>query len=238
MSYLDWQRLDAIDEREFQQQKPFPWINPVGLLREEAYWQLVETLPPLELFHGDFGRQRRFGQQSHDRYNLEYLSGVDVSPAWHGFVAELASPRYRDFLRRLFGHGSFKLRFHWHYTPPSCSVSPHCDSARKLGSHIFYMNSSRDWDPSWGGETVVLDDGGRFSHRSAPKLEDFVSATPSVILENRSLLFQRTSRAWHAVREVTCPEGSLRKVFIVVIDDWRWTRRFLSGPRRRKTENY
>jgi hypothetical protein len=57
-------------------------------------------------------------------------------------------------------------------------VSPHCDSPKKLGSHIFYLNTKEDWDPSWGGETLILDDGGRlptlragfdrFRRRSAP----------------------------------------------------------------------
>ena len=37
-------------------------------------------------------------------------------------------------------------------------VSPHCDSKHKLGSHLFYFNDSSEWDPSWGGETLILED--------------------------------------------------------------------------------
>ena len=238
MSYLDWDRLDAIDANGFQQQKPYPWINPAGLLREEAFEELVATLPEVSRFAPDFGRERRFGQQSHDRFNLEYVEGVDVAQPWKRFVGELTSDRYRAFLARLFGHGSFKLRFHWHYTPNGCSVSPHCDSTRKLGSHIFYMNTSRDWDVSWGGETIVLDDGDGLSHRSAPAIKDFDASIASSTLDNMSFIFQRTPRAWHAVREIQCPEDAMRKVFIVVVDDWRWRRRFLSGRRKRGTETY
>jgi hypothetical protein len=238
MSYLDWDRLDAIDEREFQNQKPYPWVNPKGCLREEGFRELVATLPDVSMFDQDFGRERRYGQQSHDRYNLELTRDVDVAKPWKDLLEELTGDRYRGFLARLYGHGSFKLRFHWHYTPNGCSVSPHCDSTRKLGSHIFYMNTSDDWDPSWGGETIVLDDGGRLGHRSAPAIEEFDAAISSSTLDNMSFLFQRTAHAWHAVREIRCPEGAMRKVFIVVIDDWRLTRRFLSGRRKRNTETY
>jgi hypothetical protein len=49
---------------------------------------------------------------------------------------------------------------HWHYTPAGKSVSPHCDSFNKIGSQIFYFSTPEDWDRSWGGETVILDDKG------------------------------------------------------------------------------
>ena len=80
---------------------------------------------------------------------------------------------YRAFLRRLLGIERFALRLHWHYTPSGCSVSPHCDARRKLGSHIFYFNTEADWDPRWGGETLLLDDGGRLHRDSSPRFEDF-----------------------------------------------------------------
>ena len=35
---------------------------------------------------------------------------------------------------------------------------------------------------------------------------------------NRSLIFQSTGNSWHGVRAINCPEGHLRKVFIVVIN--------------------
>jgi hypothetical protein len=100
------------------------------------------------------------------------------------------------------------------------------------------MNTSRDWDVSWGGETIVLDDGDGLSHRSAPAIEDFDASISSSTLDNMSFIFQRTPNAWHAVREIQCPEDAMRKVFIVVVDDWRWRRRFLSGRRKRGTETY
>ncbi len=126
---------------------------------------------------------------------------------------------------------SLAVRFHWHYTPASCQVSPHTDSKKKLASHIFYLNDETDWDPAWGGETVILDDGGRLPRRSAPRFEDFEGGRSAETLGNRSLLFMNGPHAWHGVREVACPEGALRKVFIVVVDKPDLGRRLRDGVR-------
>ncbi|RMD60850.1 MAG: 2OG-Fe(II) oxygenase [Alphaproteobacteria bacterium] len=218
MGYLDLDRLATIDPASFRDQKPFPWLNPAGLLHEDAYRRLVETLPDVSLLKPVFGARRLHGQQSHDRYTLEYDDDLPIADPWKEFAAELRGGAYRDFLARMLGTRAFDLNLHWHYTPKGCSVSPHCDSKRKLGSHIFYFNTEDDWDPAWGGETLVLDDGGRFDPRSAPRFEDFERVIPAQALGNRSLLFARTDRSWHGVREIVCPEGKLRKVFIVVIN--------------------
>jgi hypothetical protein len=238
MSYLDFERLERLDAGGFRQQKPFPWVNPGGLLTESGYRELVETLPDVEMFESEFGVERRFGQQSHDRYNLEYREGLAVSSAWQAFIDELRSGRYRSFLERMFATRRFKLRFHWHYAPQGASVSPHCDSKRKLGSHLFYMNSSDDWRDEWGGQTVVLDDGGRLNHRSSPGFSEFGPPVVATCLDNMSFIFRRTPHSWHGIREITCPEGAMRKVFIVVIDDHRLSHRFLSGIRGREVEAY
>jgi len=238
MSYLDFDRLDAIDTRAFQAQKPFPFANPGGLLHQAAYQRLLDTLPDVALFDEDFGRPRKFGQECHDRYNLEYREGVDVSTPWRDFIAELRGDRYRAFVARLFGQRRFQLRFHWHYAPTGCWVSPHCDSQRKLGSHLFYLNSSQAWDPAWGGQTVALDDGGLFSHDSGPAVGDFEGSVEAKCLDNRSFIFRRTPHSWHYVKKIQCPEGLLRKVFIVVVDDRRALQRVLSGRRTRSVDSY
>ena len=219
MTILDFERLDALSDREFRATKPYPWINPAGVLTREGYRQLVETAPPVEQFESIFGKKRSYGQKSHDRLALEYYEGIDLSEPWQQFIAELKGRRYGEFLKRMFGRGGLLLSFHWHYTPNGCEVSPHCDAAHKLGSHIFYLNGDDEWDPGWGGETLVLDDGGRFDRKSAPSFEEFDSVQGSETQGNHSLLFARRECSWHGVREIRCPEGRYRKVFIVVIND-------------------
>ena len=218
MTYLNFERLNEIDPIAFQSRKPYPWINPEGLLTEDGSRGLKETLPEVSEFKEYFGASRKFGQQSHDRYALEYGADCRLSPPWQAFIAELQSPAYRKALERLYGAKGFDMWFHWHYTPNGCSVSPHCDSKHKLGSHLFYFNTEEDWDPAWGGDTLILDDGGRLHRKSGPKFEDFDSAVAAEAMGNRSLIFQSTGNSWHGVRAVRCPEGRLRKVFIVVIN--------------------
>lgn len=218
--YLDFERINKIDPLAFQSERPYPWINPEELLTKEGYERLLDTLPDVSLFERHFDDIRKHGQKSHDRFTLEYHDDLEVSAPWKEFLAELRGDDYRKFLRDLLGVRSLQLNFHWHYTPNGCSVSPHCDVKRKLGSHIFYFNTEEDWDSAWGGETLILDDGGRFGYKSAPRFEDFDRVVASAALGNRSLLFARKEASWHGVREIRCPEGALRKVFIVVINRW------------------
>jgi hypothetical protein len=238
MKFIDESVMDGLSATAFQATRPYPWLNPRGFLRDEGYARLVESLPAPDIFDQRFGERRKHGQQSHDRLALEYRPDLPIAPAWHEFVAELKSERYMAFIRRMFGRGALHLLFHWHYTPNGCSVSPHCDARRKLGSHIFYLNTERDWRPDWGGETLILDDNGRFSPDSAPRFEDFDRVMPSTAIGNYSLLFMRRDRSWHGVKEIHCPPDALRKVFIVVIEDWSLPSRLLRRLKGRKRDAY
>ena len=219
-TFLDYDRLAAIDIDRLRATRPYPWINPARLLTEDGYQRLLSTLPAPERLQPFFGIQRSHGQQPHDRLVLEYDRQQDVPAEWHAFIRELHGPAYTRFLRRAFGRRFFMLSFHWHYTPSGCSVSPHCDAKHKLGSHIFYFNTEQDWQPEWGGQTLVLDDGGRFRRDSAPAFEEFDHVATAEGMGNRSFLFVRQDKSWHGVKEIRCPEGAYRKVFIVVVNDF------------------
>lgn len=216
MRYLDFDKLEAINAKEFRNTSPYPWINPQGLLTDEGFEALLDNMPDVSLFEKKFGYERIAGQKPHDRYSLEYAPDTPVPAPWQEFIQELCGDRYRNKLAELFGARKINMRFHWHYTPNGCSVSPHTDSVREHGSQIFYFNSEKDWDPAWGGDTLVLDDGGRMEFESAPTLEDFKNEIAAESLGNHSLIFERTRHSWHAVREIKCPEDRLRRVFIVV----------------------
>ena len=219
--YLNTEVLDAITTDSFQDQQPFPWINPQHCIVPGRYQELLDTMPPIEQFRAFFGKQRKHGQGSHDRYVLDYEDGMELDPAWQVFVDELRGPAYRRFVCRLLGVSDVRFRFHWHFTPNGGEVSPHCDSKGKIGSQIFYLNTDADWNRDWGGETVVLDDGGRIEPENAPSFEDFDAEYPAETADNRSLLFGRRGNSWHGVRRINCPEGHFRKVFIVVFEEHR-----------------
>jgi hypothetical protein len=143
MSYIDWNRLDGVDANAFRGAAPYPWINPQGLLTPEGFDKLRTTLPDVSKFERLFGVKRSHGQQSHDRFALEWKPGLELPKPWDDFIAELRTPRYMAFLHRLYGNRPLLTFFHWHYTPRGCSVSPHCDARRKLGSHIFLLQHRR-----------------------------------------------------------------------------------------------
>jgi hypothetical protein len=234
---LDFARLEAIGTDAFRARMPFPFVNPEGLIRAEAWDRLEAELPSLDLFDRKFGKQRRAGQVPHDRYSLEYRDGVPVSPTWKQFIDELCSDRYRANIQRLYGVTGVEFRFHWHYTPRGRAVSPHVDQEREFGSHIFYFNSRR-WRDDWGGHTLVLDDHRRFRRDSAPALADFDEVIRTECVGNRSLLFRGNALAWHAVDAIECPEDEMRRVFIVVINTtalyWRIRDRLIG----KKPERY
>ncbi len=218
MQYLHVENLRKIEPKSFQTAEPFPWINPPNLLTDTGFTELMETMPDVSLFEKKFGKPRSFGQASHDRFVLEYSPQLSIPHPWKEFIRELSSDVYRNFLKNLMGVRSLDIHFHWHYTPKGCSVSPHCDAKHKLGSHIFYLNTEENWDAAWGGDTLILDDGGRFNRSSAPEFQDFDRSISAKSLGNYSLLFGRKANSWHGVRPLTCPENYLRKVFIVVIN--------------------
>jgi hypothetical protein len=219
--YLNTTVLAAIDASAFQQQAPFPWTNPQGFITPEGYSELLATMPDIADFRAFFGKQRKHGQGSHDRYILDYQEGMILAEPWQVFVEELRSDSYREFVCHLLNTSAVRFRFHWHYTPSGGEVTPHCDSKGKIGSQIFYMNTGDDWDPGWGGETVVLDDEGRFEAESNPSFDDFSAQYPAETQDNRSLLFGRRGNSWHGVRKIVCPEDAYRKVFIVVFEEHR-----------------
>ena len=216
--YLDIEKLEAIDPEAFRTRRPYPWANPDDLLRPAGYVALLENLPEFLLFQQKFGYERRAGQQPHDRHSLEYTEETPVPAPWRAFIGELRSDRYRNAIGRLFGVPRPEFRFHWHYAPRGCSVSPHCDARREYGSHLFYFNAEADWDPAWGGDTLVLDDGRAFDPNSAPAFDDFRQVIACRSVGNSSMLFRNNGHAWHGVRELTCPEDRMRKVFIVVVN--------------------
>jgi hypothetical protein len=218
MKYLNIEKLRNLDRKEFLAIKPYPYYNSEGVLTTSGFQELLDNMPPLDMFEQKFGYERRAGQAPHDRYSLEYERGMPVPGPWQEFIGELCSDDYRKEIARLLGANRIEFRFHWHYTPSGRDVSPHCDARREHGSHLFYFNSEEDWDPAWGGATLVLDDGGRLSYDSAPDYDEFDAIYECESIGNYSSLMLRTDHAWHAVRAIQCPEGRLRRIFIVVVN--------------------
>ena len=221
MEYLDRKCLQGIPSETFQRRRPYPWINMQNTLTQEGFERLRGTLPDVSLFERQVGIKRGYGQGSHDRYLLHYQPGLGVGEPWKEFIDELHGETYLSFLHRMFGPQEKRrliLTLEWYFAWQGCAVSPHCDAQRKLATHIFYFNTDADWDPSWGGHILILDDGGRFKAHSAPAFDDFQVGAEIDPRGNGSLLFQRTDHSWHGVRPLQPLPGNLRKLFIVTIN--------------------
>lgn len=216
--FLNRSLIDAVDIAEFRAKQPFPWINPQGVIAKDKLSLLLDSMPTQDAFSSQFGYERKYGQQAHDHYSLEYEEGLELAPAWQQFVAELCDDYYRSFVCRFLGTSDVGFRFQWHMAPRGAAVPPHCDSRRKIGTHIFYMNTQDDWNPDWGGQTLILDDYGKFKRNSNPEITDFPKQYAATNGLNSSLIFGRGKKSWHAVRALECPEGALRKVFIIVYE--------------------
>ncbi len=218
MEYLDRQCLAGISPEMFQSRQPYPWISIERTLTGEGYQRLRETLPDVSLYEQQVGMKRGYGQAPHNRYLLHYQPSLPLADPWREFVAELQGDAYQSFLRRMLGPRSFMLTLEWYSAWEGCSVSPHCDAARKLATHIFYFNTEADWDANWGGQILILDDDRRFKTHSAPGFDDLRVAAALEARGNGSLLFQRTPHSWHGVRPLLCPPGILRKLFLVTVN--------------------
>lgn len=141
----------------------------------------------------------------------------DLPPTWQQFMEELReSAAYQAFTERLLDSGPMTVRFAWHVGFNGSEVSPHRDTDKKIGTHIFYFNTSEDWRKEWGGSILVLGD--KRIKQKNPDVSDFGTATAAEILDNRSFFFKNTRDAWHGVEPLTCPPGHYRRLFNVIFE--------------------
>lgn len=215
MKYLNVEAIKSLDHKQFASAKPFPWANPQGLLTETGFENLRMNLPEISIFEIDPGYNK--DKRSKNRWELNYDTNVPVPSPWVEFIKELKGVEYRNFLQRMLGIEKFNLRFQWHFCADGFSIVPHVDSVKKLATHIFYLNTERDWDEKWGGQTVILDNH-TYSRHDARQMSDFTQPIYSKMLNNRSLLWKNTDDSWHAASDVHCPKNALRLLFTVIIE--------------------
>jgi hypothetical protein len=221
MEYLNRECLEGVAPETFQKRRPYPWVNVQNSLTSKGYEELRATLPEASMFEKKVNVPRAYNQGYQDRFLLHYRPGVSLAEPWKNFIAELEGDLYQSFLHRMFGLPARKrlyLTMEWYYAWQGCAVPPHCDARRKLATHLFYFNTQDDWDPSWGGEVLILDDEQRWKAHSGPTFDDLQVSASIDPRGNGSLLFQRTEHSWHGVRPLSPPADHLRKLFVVTIN--------------------
>jgi len=218
MNYLNREVLEALSAEKFRDARPFPYVHIDDTLTAEGYTRLRESLPAVENFEKHEGMKRGHGQMPHHRFMLHYRAGLELPEPWQEFLDELRGDYYQQFLQRLLGPQNYIPTFSWHYAWNGCSVSPHCDAARKRATHIFHFNDEQDWERSWGGETLILASDKTLSTHSAPAFDELTVAAAHGPAGNGSLLFQRTPHSWHGMKPLQCPPGKLRQIFSVTLN--------------------
>ncbi len=221
MEYLNRACIEGVAPETFQKRQPYPWIDLQDSLTPMGFADLRRTLPEASMCEKKVGVKRAYGQGYQDRFLLHYLPGMAMAEPWRKFIAELQGDAYQSFLHRMFGLPARKrliLTMEWYYAWQGCAVPPHCDARRKLATHLFYFNTPEDWDSSWGGEVLILDDEGRWKAHSGPTFDDLRVSASIDPRGNGSLLFQRTEHSWHGVRPLGPPADHLRKLFVVTIN--------------------
>jgi Rps23 Pro-64 3,4-dihydroxylase Tpa1-like proline 4-hydroxylase len=223
--------LASFPVEAFHTTTPFPWYNFHQFLRPEAFQTLYQDFPSLEVFEKHLEIDRGNGQRPHNRYYLAYEKSIyrssqtgpgvivqsDLPQSWQRFIEEIeTSEEYHALIRSALGVTKFKMRYAWHVGFSGCEVSPHVDSSDKAGTHILYFNTVQDWEPSWGGEILVLGD--RQTDVLNPDYGDFTMTTAVKILGNQSFFFKNTPTSWHGVQPLTCPGEKYRRLFNIIFE--------------------
>ena len=225
---LNSERLNPVSTADFAAAQPFPNLPLSACLTPAAFTQLLADFPAPELFVRQQGIHPDNILRPHDRYYLALSDqgGVpqtpgitrtaELAPSWRKLIEELRSPPYQQFIKRLFGCRQLRTRFAWHLGHQASEVSPHLDAARKIGTHLLYFNTSDDWQPDWGGSTLLL--GQPRNGSSQPDFDDFATCQSAPWLDNHSLLFRNGPAAWHGVERMNPLPGHYRRLFTVVFD--------------------
>ncbi|MDQ3258049.1 MAG: 2OG-Fe(II) oxygenase [Acidobacteriota bacterium] len=232
--FINYELLENFAPNVFLSKPPYPWHDFHRFLTPEGFAALYENFPPLDVFEVHSDMERVYGQRPHNRYYLAYEESVyaraqagngnkgtvkqaNLPEAWRMLMDEFeTSERYRNFIKRLFQVSEFQVRYAWHVGVTNSEVSPHVDGDKKIGTHIFYFNTSEDWNPAWGGATLVL--GSKLTSAMNPDFNDFTAAEAAQITDNHSFLFRNGPHSWHGVKPLTCPEGSYRRLFNVIFE--------------------
>lgn len=249
---IDPDCLADLTADKFNAVTPFPWVHFDGFIAPETFAELHRNFPSLDLFAWHQEMPRRDGQRPHNRYYLAYEASIytkfghknkgvvrhdDLPEVWQRFIEVLnESAAYRDFIARLLGVSDFDIRYAWHIGVTHSEVSPHTDSRKKLGTHIFYFNTDDDWDITWGGEILVLE--GKLTTAANPDFDAFSKAHAVPLLNNQSFFFKNTSNGWHGVKALTCPEGRYRRLFNVIVEHPGVRKPSLTSSLRRMTSRW
>ncbi len=228
--FINYDLIQSFDFSAFDSKAPYPWHDFNHFLTPEAFEELHATFPDISIFEKQVGYYRG-KQKPHDRYLLSYEDSVyhqagyqgrgvvhhqQLPKPWRQFIRELESRKYKNFIASVLKTSKFKFRYEWHLGFKGSQISPHVDVHWRIGNHMFYFNTREDWNPKWGGSTLVLGGNRKYSKEKSYDFSDFKSVILVKNEAHHSLLIKNTNRAWHGVKSLRCPDGKYRRMFMII----------------------
>jgi len=229
-TFIHYNLIRSFDRSCFESQIPYPWQPFEQFLTPKGFRELHLSYPGMDKFEKQVGYYRG-KEKPHDRYLLSYEDSIyhekgyegrgvvlhrQLPEPWQAFIKELERPNgYKSFIGSILRSSKFKFRYEWHLGYKKSEVSPHVDINWKLGNHLFYFNTEKDWNSKWGGSTLILGEK-RNKIDGQTNFKDFKVTVPVANLENHSVLMRNTPEAWHGVKPLSCPVGVYRKIFMII----------------------
>ena len=199
-----------------------------GFLDDESYEALQKSYPDNNLFKDELPEKRKQSQRPHHRRLMCVYDGVHsffddfnverdrLPQIWQEAITLLSDPKgeYQDWLRDTLQVPDFVIRFDFHRTKSGLDVSPHVDTASKIGSHLCYFMPD-GWEDQFGGTTVFYKD--KLVSQGNPEPKDFKEFKTYPVTGNYSLLFKNAPHGWHGITPVKNDKELYRQIFSVVI---------------------
>lgn len=223
--------INVVELSEFDKQIGYaPHQHISNFLNTEVFEKLKINFPADGLFQDELPEKRKQNQRPHHRRLMCVYDGSDnffdhykvdvhaLPVIWQQLIQLLSDTdgKYNAWLKNTLKVDSFTIRFDFHRTKSGLDVSPHEDTASKIGSHLFYFMPD-GWKEEYGGTTIFYKD--KLVERGNPEPNDFGESKTYPVIGNYSLLFKNAQPGWHGVRPIQNNQGLHRQIFSVVIHE-------------------
>lgn len=211
--YLDPESL-AVLTATFLEPASHPDLNVLGKGKK----RLVFRAPPVPALAADAGAAwaaaiAELASRDHMAETWEWVRGVYER-------LDLPDGQYADIVRERcrLDVDDLVLQMEFSSLEAGSHLPPHTDAPDKLVSCVLYLPDA-DWDPSWGGETVIyrpVDERRSDNWCSRSSSVDGMHELDTIgFTANRMFWFVKTHDSWHGVTPVTAPAGIGRRSFNV-----------------------
>jgi 2OG-Fe(II) oxygenase superfamily len=186
----------------YLEQRPFPWISWASFFERDVAARLVATFPQAG-FDEVVLRGVRYKARALISNGAIARRHENPEP-WNELARFFLSSRYRTFIANTL---TVDLA--------ACTVSaalctygkesrssPHTDRPHRVATQLIFLNSV--WPPEWGGRLLLL---------NSDRMDDVAaSITPAY---NRSVLFRRSPKSWHAVEAIALAAKTERRSILL-----------------------